>query len=257
MNSLIKRDFMFTFKNILTKYILIGIAFFMINFLTIGNMNKNYKMSITNFIFESLKGVPYFDGNDGFKIPMVWFIINFFVIFSLANYIYEDLKSNGRYILARVGKIEYFYFSKIIWAIFNVFIYYIILFLIMIISSKIWLSPSNKLVDVQGIYINRYALVSKIFLLYFTTSTALVLLQNTLSLILKPVYSYLVILFLIAISVFTVSNLLPGQHSLILRHVPFDNIHGLEFDMSMIYNIMLSLFSIIAGYFIFLKKDFL
>lgn len=104
---------------------------------------------------------------------------------------------------------------------------------------------------------NRDELFIKLFLLYYTTSTALALLQNTISLILKPAYSYLIILLLIAISVFTVSNLLPGQHSLILRHVPFDNIHGLVFRKSMIYNFVLSIFSIITGYIIFSKKDIL
>jgi hypothetical protein len=188
---------------------------------------------------------------------MIWFIINVFIIFSLANYIYDDFKNNGKYILIRVKKVKYFYFAKVFWSICNVFIYYIMLFIMMLIVSRIFLYKSNKLIVIEGINMNRDELIIKLFFLYYTTSTALALLQNTISLILKPAYSYLLILLLIAISVFTVSNLLPGQHSLILRHVPFDNIHGLVFMKSMIYNFVLSIFSIITGYLIFSKKDIL
>jgi hypothetical protein len=240
---------------VLTKNTFFGMIFLCINLVTVISTNNNHKLTDINLIFANLKGVPYFNGNDGFDLPMVWFIINLFIIFNLANYFYDDLKNNGKYILTRVKKVKYFYFAKVFWSIYNVLIYYILVFVIMITVSKIFLYQSNKWVLIEGIKMNKDELVIKLFLLYFTTSTALVLLQNAISLILRPVYSYLVILLVIAISIFTVCNLLPGQQSLILRHVPFDNIHGLAVKESLLYNCLLSIFSIIAGYIIISKKD--
>ena len=252
-----KRDFLFTFKDIFIKNIFIGVIFLSINVLTISNVNSNNKLNDINLIFQSLKGVPYYKLNEGFQLPLIWFIINFFIIFNLANYIYDDFRDNGKYILIKVKKMKYFYFTKVLWLIYNIFIYYIILFLIMIIISKMFLYESSKYILIEGIYMDKYTLTIKLFLLYYTTSVALVLLQNTIALVLEPVYSYLVILLLIVISVFTINNLLPGQHSLILRHIPFDNIHRLTFAKSLVYNFVLSIFSIMMGYLILLKKDVL
>lgn len=257
MRSLIKRDFTYTFKSIFIKNTFIGVVFLIVNLIIIINVNRFSGAKSINLIFEILKGAPYYNANDGLSIPMVWFIINTFVIFSLANYTYDDFRHNGKYVLTRIKKVGYFYFAKVFWLIYNVLIYYVMLFAIMIILEKVFSHEFSKWIFADGIYLNMNDIVIKIFLLYITTSIALALLQNTISLVLKPVYSYIIILVVIIISVFTVNNLLPGQHSLILRHVPFDSIHGLTFRKSIFYNFVLSIFSIMVGYGIFLKKDIL
>lgn len=255
--SLIKRDFTFTFKAILIKNILFQIVFLCISLFYIINLKGHYNVNYAKMVFENLKGILYYNQGDGFQLPMIWIIINFFIIFILANYMYDDLKNNGIYILTRIKKSKYFYYAKILWIIGNVFIYYLLIFLIMLIVSKVFLHGDCKYIFIVGIKVNCRVFIIKTFLLYVTTSLALVLFQNAISLFFNPVYSYLITIILIVLSVFISSKLMPGQHSLILRHAPFNKLHNLTFIKSLIYNFILSFFSVLIGYINFLKKDIL
>lgn len=174
-------------------------------------------------------------------------MINFFIVFIIGSYIYDDLKNNGVYILSRVGNTKYFWISKVLWIIINNLIYYLIVFGIAVIAGKIFSGSSleKDLIETLG----------TLFILYFTTSIALCLLNATLSLIVKPVYAYLIIILLLAFSIFLKNNLLPGQHSLILRHVPFDKIYNLTLWKSLIYNFVLSITAIFVGGRVIYKKD--
>ena len=76
-----------------------------------------------------------------------------------------------------------------------------------------------------------------------------------LSLVINPKYSSLINIVLLILSLVISSSILPGQHCLILRHVPFDDIGNLTLLKSVLYNFVLSAVTIIAGYITFLKKD--
>ncbi|WP_286909819.1 hypothetical protein [Clostridium sp. UBA1652] len=149
--------------------------------------------------------------------------------------------------MSRVGNTKYFWISKVLWIIINNLIYYLIVFGIAVIAGKIFSGSSleKDLIETLG----------TLFILYFTTSIALCLLNATLSLIVKPVYAYLIIILLLAFSIFLKNNLLPGQHSLILRHVPFDKIYNLTLWKSLIYNFVLSITAIFVGGRVIYKKD--
>lgn len=255
MKFLIKRDIVFTFKSIFIKNIFMITVFFIMNIIIISNLHNRIKNKY--LIFENLKGVPYFNLSQCFQLPLIWFLINLYIIYVLSSYFYYDIKNNGIYILTRVKNIKYFYLAKIFWIIYNVLIYYILIFLIIIIISKKFLNNSLKYVIIENINVNIHQLTIKMFLLYVTTTICLVLLHNTLAFIINPIYSYLVTLFIILLSVFSDNNLLPAQHSLILRHIPFDNIHNLSYMKSLMYNASLFSFLMIILYIILKNKDIL
>lgn len=206
--------------------------------LSIYNKVQLGEIGITNLVFEIFKGISYEDISfKNFDFPLVWFMVNFFIVFIVGSYMYDDLKNNGVYILSRIGNPQYFWISKVLWIIINNLIYYLIVLGIAVIAGKRFSGSSleKDLIETLG----------TLFILYFTTSVALCLLNTTLSLIVKPVYAYLIIILLLDFSIFLKNNLLPGQHSLILRHVPFDKIYNLTLWKSLIYNFVLSTTSII------------
>ncbi len=246
--SLIKRDFRFTFKNILLRNIFFSVIFFIFSFLTVMKSTRIGVDNI-NLFYIQLKGIK----NVG-ELPFIWLIINFFIIFNLGDNFYNDLRKNGKYVLVRCRNLKYFYIVKVFLLICNTIIYYILLFGIMFLLSKIFLNPAEVAL-IEGININNKELIRTLILLYTTTSISLVLIQNMLSLVIKPKYSSLIIVVILLLSVIINSSILPGQHCLILRHVPFDNITNLTLIKSVLYNLILSAITVMVGYGIFFKKD--
>lgn len=248
MISLIKRDFRFTFRNILLRNIFFSIIFLVFCFLTVMK-NKSIGMDNINLFYIQLKGIK-----DVVGLPFIWLIVNFFIVFNLGDNFYNDLKKNGKYALVRCRNLKYFYIVKLFLLVCNTIIYYILLFGIMFLLSKIFLNLTQfSLID--GINISNKELIITLFLLYTTTSISLVLIQNILSLVIKPKYASLIIVVVLLLSLIINSNILPGQHCLILRHVPFDNLNNLTLVKSILYNFILSIITAIVGYNVFLKKD--
>lgn len=251
--SLVKRDYRFTFKNLLIRSIFFTMIFTIFGILDVMK-NKSIQADDINLFFSQLKSIKYFDRASGNQFPFIWFFVNFFVIFNLGDNFYNDLKKNGKYVLVRCGNIKYFYIVKVMLLIVNTIIYYILLFGIIMILSKIFLNPS-EVTCIEGVTINNSTVTIMLWVLYTTTSICLVLIQNMLSLVMNPKFSCLISILLLFLSLVIIYNVLPGQQSLILRHVPFDNSTNLTVLKSALYNFALSTVTIIAGYTVFLKKD--
>lgn len=251
--TLLKRDLLYGFKNNFLRFILSAVFFAAINFLEASKAASNGKINGTEFFFEIYKGAP-FPGKESLMPPAIWLMILCLMLFITGSFFYDDLKKNGIYILTRTESKKYFFISKVLWVVINVLFFYAIIFSITIISG-IFLGGYPRTVLLCGIKINSIKLISMTFLLYVTSSIALSLFQGTFSLLIKPAYAYLITFMVTFASVYTENILLPGQHLLILRHFPFDVFHGLTLQVSVMYSLIVSAFSLMLSYAIFNKKD--
>ena len=241
IRALLKRELAFMFRINAFKYIIIILFFIFINLILASRINSYRDSTLINFFWEVFKGVEYCTNLEEFRFPTFWLLINIIIIYIIGDYIQKDYNSNGIYVVTRCGK-RRFWISKVIVSIINVITYYLIIFSITFIIGKIFTNDSLKL-DYQTI------------ILYITTTIMLVVFNSCISLFMDFKYSYLVIIMLLVLSVFLKSSLLPGQHSLILRHVPYDIEHGLSLIKSVIYNTILSITFIVIGLKFAKKKD--
>lgn len=253
INSLIRRDFIYSLRKSLYIYFFIIVEYGIINVIILGSFPN--KITGTDLFYEIFKGASNQVDINNFQFPLMWLMISSLIAFLIGNYTYNDLNTNGVYILIRIPNKMYFWITKIIWIILNVFTYYVVLFLITLLFSRLY----NLTFPVYSLFdhtkINSTKFLFDLFILYFTSSSALAILQAALSLIIKPSNSYIAIIILISISAFISCNLLPGQHSSILRHIPFSMQHNLNITKSLIYNCVFAILSVVLGYRILDKKD--
>lgn len=253
--SLIKRDFKYGFRKNYLRYIVIIIFFSTITFLEIMKMSSLGKTNGIELFYNIYKGTPYYINIRDIEVPFMWCLVNCFCSFLIGDYVYKDIKENGVYILTRAKKVSYFWISKIIYIITNVLLFYLTIFSIAYIFGKLFNLEYPLYNSFFDINISTKVFLGILFTLYITTSIAICQLQVSMSLLIKPLYAYGLIMILIFISAFAINNLLPGQHSLLLRHVPFDNVHKLTTYKSLIYNFILFILSTLFGYIILNKKD--
>jgi len=253
--SLIKRDVRYSFNINFIAYLLILIFFILLNFITIYKLSPFQRLNRIDLFYELYKGIPYIENIKDFSFPLIWFLINSSLLFIVGSYTYEDLKKNGVYLLTRVGKLEYFYLSKVIWIIGNVLFFYFCIFGISFIEGLVALpraSGMNLFLDVK---ISSNNFIFTMVVLYIITSITLCVFQTLLSLVIKPAYAYLITIIVLCISIFSKNWIFPGQHSLLLRHEPFDKLHKLTLEKSISYNVILLILLFIIGCIYTSRKD--
>ncbi len=258
--SLIKRDIRTSKKSILIKFGTFFTIFIAYALLVIRHRH-NYEIINTNsLIFEIFKGCKYIESStelstSGFKLPVIWLFINSFIIYAVGNYFYEDIKINGKYVLIRVKKMQYIYLSKIIWSIIIIILYYSFLLLISAVLGYLFRTDIYKYIDPNYLKIDTLDLIKNIFVLYTLTSISLVVIFITLTLKIKPVYAFLIDIVLCTSSIFVESELFIGQHSLLIRHTPFDLVHNFTMYDSIIYNLIITTGVIAIGSVLAAKKE--
>lgn len=258
--SLIIRDIKTSKKSILIK---LGIFFTIFTTYTLLIIHRFHDYQIINsksIILEVFKGCEYIEVSEGlidksFQFPTIWLFINSFIIYILGDYFYKDIKTNGKYLLIRVKKMQLIYISKIIWSIFLIILYYSILLLISGLLGYLFRTNTYEYIDLNYFKIGTINLIIDIFILYSLTSISLVIIFITLTLKIKPVYSFLIDIVLCISSLYVENKFFIGQHNLLIRHVPFDSIHDLTMHDSIILNFIIIIYFIIIGSIIASKRE--
>lgn len=258
--SLVRRDIKTSKKSILIK---LGIFFTIFTSYILLNIYRLHDYQIINsksIILEVFKGCKYVEVSKGiidnfFDFPTVWLFINSFIIYTLGDYFYKDIKTNGKYVLIRVKKMQLIYISKIIWSILLIVLYYAILLLISGLLGYLFRTSTYEYIDPNYFKICTLELIINIFILYSLTSISLVVIFITLTLKIKPVYSFLIDTILCVSSLYVKNKFFIGQHNLLIRHVPFDSTQNLTIYDSIIYNLILTICVIIIGSKVSSKKE--
>lgn len=252
--ALLKRDFLYSYKKNTVKSLSMIFILIIIFFIVINKFDGRENISMSTIIFEIFKGISYEIDYSNLDFPIMWFFINSFIMFITAGYVNEDLKINAVYLMSRCSRLEV-WTSKIFWITITVIIYYTFIFLIIFIMGKLFHIGWESYSEWGNIRVSTIKFLLDIFMIYVTTSITLCVFHSTLSLIINDNYSYIILIIIILISVFTKSNLLPAQHSLLLRHEPFDLIYNLSVTKSLIYNLIASITLIIISRKLVLYKD--
>lgn len=240
-------------KDNILKYIIFVAIFSVINVISFNNI---YDSECSNSLFLVYKGSPYIKDNILSLFPFAWFIVNFFIIFIVGSNRNYSGKGLNLYFIVRCNKLN-FWIGEIFYSMINVVIYYALAFSVTLILGKFLIMDSMSIVIYETIKVDAIKFFMIIAVLYVSTSMVAVLMQITFSLVIDKKYGFLINIILMILSVLTVQKILPYQHSLVLRHIPFNNMCNLSIKMSLIYNSSLFLIFLVLGYILILRKDFI
>ncbi|SHH70975.1 hypothetical protein SAMN02745196_01142 [Clostridium collagenovorans DSM 3089] len=192
-----------------------------------------------------------------FIMPIMWSIVFITLFYGTLNYPFNDMSGIGKQILIRTkGRISW-WISKCIWnLICCLFFFSIILGVIWIfclitgaeISGKINVQLLNsvyntKIEEIDG---NNILMPVYMFVLPIIVTSAISIMQMTISLFIKPIFSFLVTVVLLVFSAYVLSPCLIGNFLILIR---FDYIvaNGLNFYMGIFVSIFVIVCSIIIG----------
>ena len=242
--SSIKREIVFTMNKNKIRFLVVSLLYIIISLLKVSNIKsfENNNSGI-NLVFELFKGVGYFDSYIEVTFPYIWLFTNTVIIYIIAVNCSIDIKNSCISIITRCGKSNY-WISKTISAIMTVIVYYLLIFTIAYIIPVL-LIDSNLIIDI------------KLIVLYISTTIMIIVIGNCLSIKIDYKYVILILVGILAVSVFINNSYFPGQQSIILRHMPYDKVHKLSFSKSIIYNSIITGIGFIFGYKLSSKKDIL
>ncbi|MCI8669017.1 MAG: hypothetical protein HFI34_05790 [Lachnospiraceae bacterium] len=173
------------------------------------------------------KYVP--ESGNYFIFPIRWMVVFLMISFITLSYPYKDMQGFGRQILIRTRGRTIWWLSKCIWNIFSVLIYHSVIFGIaalfgIAVGSGIT-GKINKDLQYEVFQIAGDSLLSDdmswpfvIILLPVLISLSINLLQMTLSLFIKPIFSFLIAAFLMISSAYFTSPYLIGNYAMSMRY---------------------------------------
>ncbi|WP_077324727.1 hypothetical protein [Virgibacillus siamensis] len=199
-----------------------------------------------------------------YQIPFYWNFIQFFILFLIGDYLFNDFQRNKTYALIRSGSRTAYISAKICWIFIQNIITVALLFLAIYVSSGVVLNDFS-------IGISDYFLTAIEPAMNMETSPEQLLFQMLVGFVLTSVVLsgiillgmqffekitvFFSVILLCSISTFYGSKWLPAVHSMILKHHIFSQNLSLTFSFSIIYCIFLYAILSIAIVMVFRKKD--
>ncbi|OHX31076.1 hypothetical protein [Bacillus mycoides] len=250
-------------KNI-NKWVLWCVFLFVLCVLSVitlnGSNETNNCLDLWFLLFGGVK--DYTPGTMQFP-PFSWLLIQASLAFLVGDYLYNELKENSFYVLVRVKRRFNWFFAKIVWIIITVVLFYMTILLSLVLSSlyldldiNMWGSYSRTIFENQEIlFINPLTFFSLSFFICFITSLVLSLVQVMLTLIIKPIYSYIFIIFILLLSVYISSPILLGRYLMVIRYIDYFSNGIFEGMHIIVYEILVFFFVLILGSIYFRKMN--
>lgn len=205
--------------------------------------------------------------NNPFLFPVRWLLILLLILFITLNYPYDDMQSLGQQILIRTKGRALWWLSKCGWnlccsLLFHLMIYAVVL--VFCLATKAGLTGGADVYLMNVVFTtSRETQVSAegtlpfaVLLLPVAISIGINLLQMTLSLFLKPIFSFLAVAVLMLSSAYFMSPFLVGNYAMPIRY-SFMHTKGVRTDVGIIVAVMLILVSLVAGLVRFQHYDIL
>lgn len=268
LGSLIKNDIL---CGIISrwKYFLVAFAFFAftcVMFAIHANsfLQKNSPsetLGFFDFIFNVFAGNKPSDGS-GIKLSIVWFAFQSYLLFLTGFYAVENLKNSAISFILRVKSKTKWWVGKFIWCILSVLIYYLLFLLCVFLFVEFgkytgFISPliCNAFFQMNIYGVSKCSIVAVSLLLPFLISLSISSFHMMLSLIIKPIYSFLIGVIFITASAFYCHPLLFFNFTMVSRNAAFFSGSNISLTRGIISALCLTLFSLFAGIAIIRRRD--
>lgn len=159
-----------------------------------------------------------------FKVRVEFLVMQVLLAYMTAYYPVRDLSVRGRQIFIRVGGNVIWWYSKCLWLMLTVGLFYFVIWITAaILTGGLSLQPDSNLLLVYG-EINRLGqpaeYVLYCLLLPLAANLAVLFVQMLLSLLTAPVYGFFIVVFQLLLSFYFYSPLLPGNYQMFNRLEP-------------------------------------
>ncbi len=181
-----------------------------------------------DYLMCCFKGVaPLSGGMEGFEFPILWFLVMGGCLYLNLDYPLNDLTEEGQQVIIRAVSKKSWFFSKCAWNLLSSTVYFLLGILTVLVftlacggSTGLTNTPEISMHALQ-IYtsasVNVWQAVLAVVVLPWLTMAALNMLQMTLSLVMKPIFGFLVCICLLTVSLFTNSPIVLGNGAMVAR----------------------------------------
>ena len=232
-----------------------------------GNALAENKATYADYLIYAFRGMEVYipSPDKKFEIPVIWLSMNLYVAFLIGDYPLKDILGFGQQILIRSNHRGQWWFSKCIWNLCSVLLFYFIgnlvifLFALAFCGGTVSMTPTEVVSMTANIDINRltdHKWILFVFVIPFLTSITLSLVQMTLEFVTKPIFSYAIVVCILILSGYFFTPFLIGNNSMLLRsEIVLQN--GIPLIAAVLFAIFLIGFTVLAGYLIFKRYDVL
>lgn len=215
-------------------------------------------VSFGDYLFYLYGGMKEFipDHEMGFQLPIVWIIVFFVLPFILLGYPLKDMNGSGQQILIRSTKRTFWWLSKCCWNILGTLFYHFIMLMTGLVACLVFRidTTSNIHMDfVKAAFEVGPREIREISVLFISTvilpvcvSASINMLQMTLAIFIKPIFSFLVISILLLTSAYLMSPLLIGNYAMIFRYTWILE-NGVSVEIGYSISLIILFISIITG----------
>ena len=180
------------------------------------------------YCFMGIEPIEIMDTMEKAQLPIFWLVSIGGCLFLNLDYLLNDLSHAGQQLVIRSGKREHWYFSKCVWNLCSCGLYFLIAGLAITVFTFIMGGTISSDISMDLLYVAfqgvpevdilplNSTLMIGIILPYLTIS-ALSMLQMTLCLIIKPVFSFLISMLLLLLSVYWESSFVLGNGAMAIR----------------------------------------
>jgi hypothetical protein len=254
------------------KYFIAAFAFFVFACMTfaihassfLNESNSSETLGFCDFMFNVFAGNQPFDisSGAGIHLSIIWFAFHSYLLFLTTFYADEDLKNSANSLILRVKSKANWWAGKFIWCILSVFIYYLLLLIcifLFVVFGKYTGFANQSIcneffqINIQGV--SPYNIIIVLMLLPFLISLSLASFHMMLSLIMKPIFSFIIGICSLTAAAFCCHPLLLFNFTMAKRNQIFSVESSINWIGGIISAFCLLTFSFFAGVVIIRKKD--
>lgn len=181
-----------------------------------------------DYLMYCFKGIPPLaDGPDGFEFPILWFLVMGGGLYMALDYPLDDLTEAGQQVIIRSRSRKGWFLSKCAWNLLSSGTY-VLLGVLTALTSALISGGSPALVNTPAVteeLMQIYVMVPVApaqavcvgVVLPYLTLAAFSMLQMVLCLIVKPVFSFLLCVCIMIVSLFFSSPYFPGNGAVVVR----------------------------------------
>lgn len=200
-----------------------------------------------------------------FPVPFRWLLWHFLILYFTLHYMHDDLTGFGQSLIYRCKSRTMWWLSKCVWNAVYVFAFYVIGWITALgfsvickaeISFDITPMPMLLSFGEKQIVCEHYDLIFQLTVLPLLVSVAVSLVQMTMSLIIKPMLSFVISAVIFISSAYKLSPWLLGNYAMAVRS-DTAVVNGLSETVGAVFSAFISICGIIIGICIFRKYSIL
>ncbi len=271
-------DLKIWFRSEKKKYIpIILLCVYVVFTINITAKSAGMAPNIIDYLFGLFKGEPPYliklaqTERTPFTLPPLYLLFNFYLSWLISYYPLREMGNLGRHTILKHGTKQKWWISKCVWATYTVISYYatvlIVFGIALVFSGKSGFvrditllkdTINSEKVDYNHLeQLSNTSLAVMCILLPLVVSLGLSMIQMMLSLVIKPIYSQVVIIGVLVCSSFSCKVFLPGNYLMYLRNRQLLFNSGVGTISGLILGICIILFGGFGVLYIIIKKDIL